>query len=107
MTRETMSDVIVLVPGILGSVLQKNGRDVWAASGGAALAGLLSGGGSLRNLAIEEDSLDDDLGDGVVATRLMPDVHMIPGLYRYRLATRTTRGEGHPGDADRRYVLGQ
>ena len=44
MTRETMSDVIVLVPGILGSVLQKNGRDVWAASGGAALAGLLSGG---------------------------------------------------------------
>ena len=82
MTRETMSDVIVLVPGILGSVLQKNGRDVWAASGGAALAGLLSGGGSLRNLAIEEDSLDDDLGDGVVATRLMPDVHMIPGLWK-------------------------
>lgn len=82
MARELMPDVIVLVPGILGSVLQKNGRDVWAASGGAALAGLLSGGGSLRNLAIDEDSPEDDLGDGVAATRLMPDVHLIPGLWK-------------------------
>jgi hypothetical protein len=28
-----MGDVIVLVPGILGSVLVKNGREVWGASG--------------------------------------------------------------------------
>ncbi len=26
-------DMIVLLPGITGSVLQKNGRDVWAISG--------------------------------------------------------------------------
>ena len=86
MAREKMPDVIVLVPGILGSVLQKNGRDAWAASGEAALSGLLkgflSGGDSLGDLAIDKDSAEDDLGDGVSATRLMPDIHMIPGLWK-------------------------
>jgi len=39
-------------------------------------------GGSLRDLRLESDPPDrDDLGDGVVATRLMPDVHVIPGLW--------------------------
>src|SRR5215213_8306491 len=32
--RTPMSDVIVLLPGITGNVLQKDGHDVWALSGG-------------------------------------------------------------------------
>src|SRR5215211_2109328 len=77
-----MPDVGVLLPGILGSVLRKDGRDVWAASGGAVLAGILSGGGSIRELALREDDLADDLGDGVTADRLIPDVHLLPGLWK-------------------------
>ena len=80
--REAMPDVGVLLPGILGSVLRKDGRDVWAASGGAVLAGILSGGGSIRELALREDDLADDLGDGVTADRLIPDVHLLPGLWK-------------------------
>jgi hypothetical protein len=30
-----MKDVVVLLPGILGIVLRKDGKDVWAFSGGA------------------------------------------------------------------------
>jgi len=82
MAREAMPDVIVLLPGILGSVLRKDGRDVWAASGGAILAGLLSRGGNIKELTLLEDNLDDDLGDGVTADRLMPDVHLLPGLWK-------------------------
>ena len=35
MSRTPVGDVIVLLPGIMGSVLQKDGKDVWALSGGA------------------------------------------------------------------------
>ena len=33
MPREPMTDIIVLLPGIGGSVLKKDGRDLWALSG--------------------------------------------------------------------------
>ena len=83
MPRKAMRDVIVLLPGITGSVLQRNGRDVWAISGGAALKALLSRGGSIKDLAIDEDPPDvDDLGDGVTAPRVIHDVHLIPGLWK-------------------------
>jgi pimeloyl-ACP methyl ester carboxylesterase len=78
-----MRDVVVLLPGILGSVLQKDGEDLWALSGGA----LWRAGGRLRStiadLVLAEDPPDvDDLEDGVVATRLLPDTHLIPGLWK-------------------------
>ncbi len=78
-----MRDVVVLLPGILGSVLQKDGKDVWALSGGA----LWRAGRALRStvagLVLTEDPSDvDDLEDGIVATRLLPDTHLIPGLWK-------------------------
>ena len=82
MARADMPDVIVLLPGILGSVLQKDGRDVWAVSPGGVFAGLLSRGQSIRELTLIEDNLDEDLGDGVIADRLMPDVHLLPFLWK-------------------------
>ena len=33
--KKKMADVLVVIPGILGSVLQRNGEDVWALSGSA------------------------------------------------------------------------
>lgn len=83
MPRRAMPDVIGLLPGILGSVLTKDGRDVWAPSASAALGGLASLGSSIKDLALHGDDSDvDDLGDGVVATRLAPDVHLIPYVWK-------------------------
>jgi pimeloyl-ACP methyl ester carboxylesterase len=73
-----MDDVIVLLPGITGSVLQKDGKDVWAMSGGAVLRAILSLGESITDLELRGDDADD----GVTAPRLMPDLHLIPGLWK-------------------------
>jgi pimeloyl-ACP methyl ester carboxylesterase len=75
--RERIDDVIVLLPGITGSVLQKDGKDVWAVSGGAVLRAILSLGESISDLELRGDA-----DDGVTAPRLMPDLHLIPGLWK-------------------------
>lgn len=76
-------DIVVLVPGITGSVLERNGKEVWGTSASAAMHGLLSGGRSLQDLRLENDSPDiDDIGDGVKATRLISDVHIFPKLWK-------------------------
>ena len=77
-----MGDVVILLPGILGSVLTRDGKDVWAPSAGAVGRALWSLGRSMRTLQLEDDPPErDELGDGVVASRLVPDVHLIPGLW--------------------------
>lgn len=76
-------DIIVLLPGIGGSILQKNGKDLWAPSAQAVWSALTSLGGSLQELRLEgDDPTLDDLGDGITAPRLAPDVHIIPGLVK-------------------------
>jgi pimeloyl-ACP methyl ester carboxylesterase len=76
------TDIVVLIPGITGSVLERNGREVWGASAAAVLHGLMSGGRSIQDLILEnDDPAVDDLGDGVSATRLVEDVHLFPGLW--------------------------
>ncbi len=83
MAKQPMGDVVVLLPGILGSVLERDGKDVWAMSKGAAFRALMSLGGSIKGLQLDGDDPDaDDLGDGVVATRLLPDLHIVPGLWK-------------------------
>jgi pimeloyl-ACP methyl ester carboxylesterase len=83
MTKQPMGDVVVLLPGILGSVLQRDGREIWAMSPGAAFRALLSLGGSIKDLRLEGDDPEaDDLGDGVAASRVLPDLHLVPGLWK-------------------------
>jgi pimeloyl-ACP methyl ester carboxylesterase len=83
MAKSRIRDVVVLLPGITGSVLQKNGVDVWAISGKAIAKALFSLGRSLQELQLNGDDPDiDDLGDGIRATRLMPDAHLVPGLVK-------------------------
>jgi pimeloyl-ACP methyl ester carboxylesterase len=80
--KEPMGDVVVLLPGILGSALARDGKEVWAPSPGAIGRALWTLGASVRSLALSTDPWEvDDLGDGVVATRVMPDVHIVPGLW--------------------------
>jgi hypothetical protein len=77
MARKALRDVIVVLPGITGSVLRDDGRDVWALSGGALRSWLGSGGDSLQRLRLR----DGDPG-GTVADRLMPTAHLVPGLVK-------------------------
>ncbi len=83
MAKKAMRDVVVVLPGITGSVLQKDGKDVWNVTAGSVLRALLSLGQNVKDLALEEDPPDvDDLGDGVTATQVMRDIHLIPGLWK-------------------------
>jgi hypothetical protein len=77
-----LGDVVVLVPGILGSVLTRDGKDVWAPSPGAVGRALWTLGRSITSLALADDPWEaDDLGDGVEAPRLVAGVHLVPGLW--------------------------
>ena len=83
MPRKAMRDVVVCLPGITGSVLQKNGRDVWNISGGAVINALTTLGHSIGDLKLEDDPPDvDDLGDGITAPEVIRDIHLIPGLWK-------------------------
>lgn len=83
MDRIRMRDLVIILPGIMGSVLQKNGQDLWAISGQAILSQLGSLGARLQDLRLgEDDPTKDDLGDGIKATRILQDFHMVPGLVK-------------------------
>lgn len=81
MPKTRMRDVVVMLPGIMGSVLQKDERDVWAFSGQAAWKALRTLGQSVAALRLDGDHPDTpDLGDGVRATRVIDDLVLVPGL---------------------------
>lgn len=78
-----LTDMIVIVPGISGSVLEKDGKPCWAFS----MAGLWelarSWGGSLKSLALTEDPRSrKDLEDGIKATALISCPSLIAGFYK-------------------------
>lgn len=101
--RRPLRDVVILLPGIMGSVLQKDGRDVWALSGSAIARGILSLGGSISSLTVGNDSpTAESLGDGISAIRLLPDTHLIPGFWKidgYTAVSNfiTSRFDAQPG----------
>jgi hypothetical protein len=83
MTRIAMPDIIVLLPGILGSALEKDGKEIWGLSAGSAVRAVASLGGSIKELQLrDEPDKDVDIWEGVTAPRLLPDVHMVPGLWK-------------------------
>ena len=92
-SKPPMRDLIVILPGILGSVLQKDGRDLWAVSGQAIWNILRTGGNAVGDLKVQQDDPDaENLDDGIRATRLVENVSIIPGLMKidgYTDATRT------------------
>jgi pimeloyl-ACP methyl ester carboxylesterase len=82
MAKQPLGDVVVLLPGILGSVLERDGKDVWAPSAGAIGRALWTLGRSITSLELTADPWEqDDLGDGVTASRLVDGVHLIPGFW--------------------------
>jgi hypothetical protein len=76
-TSIPMRDVIIILPGITGSVLRKDGHDIWAVSAIGIFGALTSLGRNLNTLKLTEDPPDiDDLSDGVIADRLVNDLHL-------------------------------
>lgn len=87
-----LRDLVIILPGILGSVLQKDGKDLWGVSGGVIWDVVASQGKSLNALKVQQDDPDaEDLGDGITAVRLMEDVSIVPGLIKVDGYTRTTK----------------
>ncbi|QRN95667.1 CHAT domain-containing protein [Archangium violaceum] len=75
-------DVVVLLPGLLGSVLERDGKEIWGLSGGAFFRALVSRGGSVESLALKSDSGGELADDGVRATKPIPDVQLLPGFWK-------------------------
>ena len=72
-------DVVVLLPGITGSVLANaQGKEIWSPSAGAIWRAVSSFGGSIGGLEL---AASGDAG-GVTAPRLIPDITIVPGLVK-------------------------
>src|SRR5262245_58206942 len=96
MPAHEMRDLIVLLPGITGSVLKKDGKTVWGFAPGAVARALFTGGHAIsRSLHLEGDDPEQEtLDDGVTADALLPDLHLIPGFWKidgYGLVSDTIR----------------
>jgi pimeloyl-ACP methyl ester carboxylesterase len=76
-----MSDLVVVLPGILGSTLRDKDDMVWEVSGKAALRAVLSLGRSLQRLKLPAGIGDEHPGDGIEPVGLMADLHVIPGIW--------------------------
>ncbi|MFI2506692.1 hypothetical protein [Streptomyces sp. NPDC018972] len=75
-----VTDLVVVLPGIMGSVLAKDGREVWnhtlAVAGRHALGRLHE----VRALTLPRDIGDADPEDGVEAVGLLKGLHILPGV---------------------------
>lgn len=87
--RQSLSDLVIVVPGITGSALAIDSVPVWSLSGRAIMKGVVSLGSSVERLTLPkevgscfpENPGDGEPSDHVTATGLMPDLHVIPGLW--------------------------
>jgi pimeloyl-ACP methyl ester carboxylesterase len=76
-----LPDFVVFLPGILGSTLSRDKKLVWGPSAGALLRAVRTFGGSLKQLQLREGIGDDHPGDKVEPVAVMPDLHVLPGLW--------------------------
>lgn len=86
-------DLIILLPGILGSSLAKDGKPLWGSSIGSISSLVFSN--ALDTLALKgTDDGQDDIGDGVEVTGVVPNVEIIPGFWKhggYSIVSRSLR----------------
>ncbi|MFC5508367.1 hypothetical protein [Bosea massiliensis] len=90
MMTHRFPDVVVLLPGLIGSGLAKDGKPIWGTSPGALWS--VVAGGALKQLMLTgADNGDDDIGDGIVATGLISNPELIPGLWKQGGYTRLSQ----------------
>lgn len=81
--RIAMPHLVIFLPGIMGSVLQKDGKDLWAVSGQALGKLALSLGKRAQDLYLHDHDLErDQLDDGIRATRLIEEIYDIPNFIK-------------------------
>ncbi|MDG6107787.1 hypothetical protein Daura_15505 [Dactylosporangium aurantiacum] len=73
--KRRLRDVIVVLPGITGSVLERGGRTIWGPS-----HRLIGSTAAKPARAVRDLSLGDDAD--VSAVKIMPDAHMVGGLVK-------------------------
>ncbi|GHD27282.1 hypothetical protein GCM10010313_67210 [Streptomyces violarus] len=79
--RCRVDDLVVVVPGIMGSRLtDADGNELWGLSGKALLRGIRTFGRSVTRLVLPSDLGDGHPGDGVRPAGPMPDLHALPGV---------------------------
>jgi pimeloyl-ACP methyl ester carboxylesterase len=77
--QQTLRDIIVVLPGIGGSYLSHNGKPIWAPTVGAAYRAA----SGAKALTLDDERGDPDkLAGGVIATGLVNDIHILPGLWK-------------------------
>lgn len=105
--RVAMPHLVIFLPGIMGSVLQKDGKDLWAISGQALGKVAQTLGKRVEELYLHDHDLErDQLDDGIRATRLIEDIYDIPNFIKgsgYRLVQQRLheRFELSQGDRDK------
>lgn len=107
----TVRDVVMVVPGIMGSELvDVNGKRIWSVKAGALARAVWTLGKSLRRLQLPAGVGDDSPDDGIRATALLDSLHVIPGLWspitgydgllNFLRSARFRLIEAKPGDRD-------
>lgn len=75
-------DVVVVVPGIMGSSLvDAEDRPVWSVGMGALVQGIKTLGASVTSLALPEDIGDQPAPDGIRPVGLIGGLHVVPGVW--------------------------
>ena len=84
MPGHPMDDVIVVLPGIMGSTLHRGGSPIWEPTPGAVVEAVASLFRSIATLRLE-DGVDEHPGDGIEPGTLMPDLRLPFGLWTFDL----------------------
>jgi pimeloyl-ACP methyl ester carboxylesterase len=77
----TVTDLVVVLPGLLGSSLRLGDKLVWAPSAGSAIRAITTFGAVAGELRLPDDLGDEHPGDGVDPVGLMPGLHVLPGVW--------------------------
>ncbi len=106
-------DVVIVIPGIMGSALEHMERGpIWSLEAGSLVNAIKTLGGSLQSLALPIGIGDEaPPGNRIRATHLLPSLHVIPGLWspitgydgtlEFLRSTRFQMIEPDPRDPDR------
>lgn len=98
MPKTRMQDVLILLPGITGSILEKHGRPLWGVSGSVLWEAIRRPEALIEGLRLAHDDAEaEDLGDGVRASGLIKGLTLVPGLVKI------IDGYGEIADAISRY----
>jgi len=80
--RLPFTNVLVVVPGIMGSsLLDQDGREIWGTRPAPLARRLVTLARGIRRLRLPDGIGDNHPGDGVKPEALVPDLHVIPGLW--------------------------